>query len=366
MPSRLDRDRLIELLTRHATPGDEAQVGAVLVREWLRAGWRPRGLGAHAVLAEAPAHRDPQAPLLLVCAHMDAPGFAIHACPPATAPARGARRRAPHWALTPLGGPGLGGGTTPGWLKCAGGVMDVVIGGGHAEGGDADDAEDACPPIFCRLRPSDTANPLAQTVRPGDRVCFAAEPRLRGNCITSPFLDNRLGCWLVAELPRLARDWTSPYRLVVAATGGEEFTGHGAAVLAHHLRPDLTIVLDATYVNAEQGVRLGGGPVLTLSDRSVLIPPARRDALLDRFARAGLPLQTEVYNTSGTDAGAFPRQGVFTPVLPLLIPTTGNHSAAETADLRDAATLLQGIRMLAETTAQPAGGPSPMVEYSRK
>ena len=100
---------------------------------------------------------------------------------------------------------------------------------------------------------------------------------------------------------------------------------------------------------------LGGGPVLTLSDRSVLISPARRDALLDRFARAGLPLQTEVYNTSGTDAGAFPRQGIFTPVLPLLIPTTGNHSAAETADLRDAATLLQAIRMLAETAASPAG-----------
>ena len=114
------------------------------------------------------------------------------------------------------------------------------------------------------------------------------------------------------------------------------------------MRPALTIVLDATYQNRAQRVEMGQGPVLTLSDRSVLIPPAWRDRLLAGFARAGIPLQTEVYNYSGTDARAFPLQGVFTPVLPLLIATTGNHTPRETADLRDAEHVLRAIRCLAE------------------
>jgi putative aminopeptidase FrvX len=342
MPNRAEPDRalLAGLLACHATPGDEAEVRDLLEQRWRRARWPVRRLGDFAVLATAPHPPDSRAPLLLVCAHMDSPGYAVHALPRGT-PRR--RLRSPAWPLTALGGPAFPGATAAGRLKCAAGLVPVTLRQAPAAPG----ADDGTPAIVCTAPPAD-APQLLPSVRHGDRVCFAASPVIEGDRIVAPFLDNRLGCWIVAELPRLAARWRAGFRIVVAATSAEEFTGHGAAVLAHHLRPDLTLVIDATYANPEQQVVLGGGPVLTLSDRSVLISPARREALAGAFARAAIPLQTEVYNFSGTDARAFPLQGVFTPVLPLLIATTGNHTPRETADLRDAATLLRAIRLLAE------------------
>jgi putative aminopeptidase FrvX len=46
-------------------------------------------------------------------------------------------------------------------------------------------------------------------------------------------------------------------------------------------------------------------------------------------------LQTEVYNYSGTDARAFPHQGLPAPVYALLLPTRGNHTPTETAHVAD-------------------------------
>ena len=134
---------------------------------------------------------------------------------------------------------------------------------------------------------------------------------------------------------------------MLGATACEELGGFGAPVLARHVQPDLVIVLDATYAAPEQNVQLGNGPVLTLSDASVLLSPARRDQVAKLLSDADVPLQTEVYNFSGTDARAFPHQGLACPILPLLLATTGNHSPRETADLRDANQLIQTIELLA-------------------
>jgi len=113
------------------------------------------------------------------------------------------------------------------------------------------------------------------------------------------------------------------------------------------VQPDLVLCLDATYEAPEQGVRLGEGPVLTLSDASVLLSPATRDRVRAWFEKQGLPLQTEVYNFSGTDSRAFPLHGLPCPVLPLLLATRGNHSPVETADRRDVETLLAALRRFA-------------------
>jgi putative aminopeptidase FrvX len=99
--------------------------------------------------------------------------------------------------------------------------------------------------------------------------------------------------------------------------------------------PDLVVCLDATYEAPEQGVCLGKGPVLTLSDASVLLSVEVRDRVLAWAEANGLPLQTEVYNYSGTDARAFPQQGLPARVLPVLLPTRGNHTPVETASVAD-------------------------------
>ncbi|MEI8242163.1 MAG: hypothetical protein WCI17_02730 [bacterium] len=328
-PAMLDTRTLLKLLACHSTPGDEAEVRAVLEHRWHAAGLRTTRLGDYAALAAAP-RRGRALPVLLITAHMDSPGFSVDRLP-----AAGGRSAA---GLTRLGGAAFTGNHAAGVLKTASGRTPVRIRKHRQAGGEAD--------YSCQ--PATPATRLPADLRHGDRVCFACQPVIDGNGIASPFLDNRLGCWLLAELaPRLAAGKIR-YQVVLGATACEEMGGFGAPVLARHVQPDLAIVLDATYEAAAQNVRPGRGPVLTLSDASVLLSPARRDEVCAMFAAAGIPLQTEVYNFSGTDARAFPHQGLACPVLPLLLATTGNHSPRETADLRDASHLAEALAVLVQ------------------
>ena len=325
----LTRATLLELLACHGTPGDESEVRVVLERAWRAAGLRIECCGDYAVCAAAPARG--RQPVLLICAHMDSPGFAVDRVSVA-----GVRCGAA--GLTRLGHPSFNGARVAGVLKTRGGRTPVVI-RRRRRGGEDD--------FLCA--PAPPARRLPGDLDHGDRVCFAGAPEVAGDIVAAPFLDNRLGCWLLAEVAPLIAGWRGTHRVVLGATAAEEMGGFGAAVLARQVAPDLAIVLDATYEAPAQGVRLGGGPVLTLSDASVLLSPARRDGIRACLAAAGVPLQTEVYNYSGTDARAFPYQGLACPVLPLLLPTTGNHTPRETADLRDAAHLLTALAALART-----------------
>ena len=324
-----DIAKLLQLLTCHSTPGDEAEVRAVLERHWRAAGLRITGLGETAVMATLPRPAGKK-PVLLITAHMDSPGFAIDRLP-----ATAARKSAA--GLTRLGGAAFTGRHVAGVLKTRSGKTPVIIRRLRRQDGELDYL---CTPTPATCWPDDLCH--------GDRVCFASQSACEGQLLAAPFLDNRLGCWMLAELaPQLAA-WKSRYQIVLGATACEELGGFGAPVLARHVQPDLVIVIDATYEAPEQQVRLGGGPVLTLSDASILLSPSRRDQVRALLAAAHVPLQTEVYNFSGTDARAFPHQGLACPVLPLLLATTGNHSPRETTDLRDAKALLNAIACLAK------------------
>ena len=57
-------------------------------------------------------------------------------------------------------------------------------------------------------------------------------------------------------------------------------------------------------------------------------------------------MQTEVYNYSGTDSKAFPHQGLPCPVLPILVPTIGNHGPAEEVDCRDVLATVAAVKAL--------------------
>jgi putative aminopeptidase FrvX len=325
----LNRDTLRQLLACHSTSGDEAEVRDVLVQAWQRAGLNVTHLGEYAVHASLPARS--RKPILLITAHMDSPGFTIDRM-------KIAGGRAGSAGMTSLGHPSMAADRVAGVLKtCDGQHTPVTIRKIRRRGGEVD----------FRCEPVAPARRLPEALGHGDRVCYASAPEFDGDQISSPFLDNRLGCWLLAELaPRIAA-WKSRWQIVLGATSSEEMGGMGAPVLARQVRPDFVIVLDATYEALDQDVRLGNGPVLTLSDASVLLSPARRDRVKKVLATAGVALQTEVYNYSGTDARAFPQQGLASPVLALLLATTGNHSPRETADLRDAEHLVAALEILA-------------------
>lgn len=321
------------LLACHSTPGDEGEVAAVLTQVWTRAGWQVTRHGQYALSATRPVGAPPgkgRRPRVLVCAHMDSPGFAVECI------------RDGQLRLITLGGTSVETPTVATVLKTRAGKFPLELRRRAREGRGQDHFYAPVPD---------------GSVDFGDRACFAAAPRFaaRAGTVTSPFLDNRLGCALLCDLAeRLTATASRPGRrrgaaapppveLVLGATGCEEMGGFGAPVLARAVQPDLVICLDATYEAPAQGVFRGRGPVLTLSDNSVLLSPAVRDRLQQWFQARGFPLQTEVYNYSGTDSRAFPHAGLSCPVLPLLIATRGNHTRQESANLRDYDTLLAAL-----------------------
>ena len=323
---------LQRLIDCHSTPGDEGDVRDVLESCWRASGWRTERLGEYAAVARSCAEKTSR-PVLLVCAHMDSPGYAVDRLMSVASPHSCFVR----FGVTELGGPDFTG-KTEAVLKTARGRFPGFLLTVPKSDGETDQ-------VF-ELTSDDASGAEA---RQGDRVCFSvAKAGQEGSLVQGPFLDNRLGCRMLTQLAEEARAWRTDYEIVLGATASEELCGFGARVLAAHVRPDLVIVLDTTYEADDQGVRLGGGPVLTLSDTSVLLSPALRDRVLELAARAGVPLQTEVYNFSGTDARAFPQQGLACPVLPLLLPTRGNHGPVETADLRDLEAWPKAIRAVAE------------------
>lgn len=299
---------LQKLLRAHATSGDETEVFDLLEGYWRDAGWQTERFGHYARVARRPPVL-PNAPTVLICAHADSVGFAI------SNDAGGVEK---------LGSPDCSGRVEV-ILKTRKGKFPGSISRGSFK---FDNVDDAARADLC----------------PGDRLCYNPDPdggnvffELDGSRLTAPFLDNRAGCYLLTRLAQrlapLPGDFP-PCNIMLGVTAFEEFDSDGAYVLAAQTRPDAVIVLDTTYDDDDIAVKCGGGPVLTVVDDSVCVPLRLRDLLLSETQKRGLPLQLEV--TEGmTDARAFPKAGIWGPVLPLLIPTQGNHSPEETLDMND-------------------------------
>lgn len=306
------------LLQCHSTPGDEDEVAAILLKTWRDNGLETGVLGRYAIWARYREHSGK--PVLLVCAHMDSPGYAVD-------------RFGDGWiGVTPLGDAKFDGESTPVRVKHSSGETRCMLWrvvDGLKEGSDD-----------FRLSEGVHADH-------GDRVCFDVEPMLDKKVLDAPFLDNRVGCWVTCEVSARISEWDSEYDVVVAATALEELRGFGADVLASHIGADAVVVVDATYESEEQRVLLDHGPTLTLSDNSVVVGMRTRDAMLAYFREAGVKLQTEVYNYCGTDSGSFPRQGLKAPVAAILIPSRGNHSPHEYVDICDITETVKAVQLLA-------------------
>jgi putative aminopeptidase FrvX len=309
----LHKQFLSDLISCHSTPGDEDEVASLLLDHWRANNWQCRSHGRYAISARSNIWQEDR-PTLLISAHMDSPGFIVQSIRDDCAAAV---------SLGSIASANAAGASV--LVKTATGKvpaqLEITL----------DDPELFL--LYCQ-------KPLAR----GDRACFTPEITLTPQGISAPFLDNRLGCHQLAVLasnfaPGAPGTKQQELNIVLAATAQEEFTGFGAAVLARSLAADLVICLDATYENPKQGVHLGQGPVLTLSDNSVLISKEQCECLQLLCQDWELPLQTEIYNFSGTDARAFPQQGLSVPVYPILLPSKGNHSPQEEASWADISAL---------------------------
>ncbi|WP_425484602.1 M42 family metallopeptidase [Kroppenstedtia pulmonis] len=129
--------------------------------------------------------------------------------------------------------------------------------------------------------------------------------------ILAKALDNRLGCYLALEVLRRIKEETHPNTLIAGATVQEEVGLRGATTAPYAVEPDIAIALDVGIAQDGPGSgnpdspRLGGGPLITFLD-ATMIPNVRfRNLVMETADEHQIPVQVDTMMGGGTDAGKF-------------------------------------------------------------
>lgn len=181
------------------------------------------------------------------------------------------------------------------------------------------------------------------TIREDDRICFRPKFQLAGNILEATFLDNRIGCFMLAKVAETFSEWEMKYNLVLAVSSSEETTGDGANKLAEDIDADIVIVLDTTY--EEKDVLLGNGAVLTLKDDGLQLDDKIATKIIELITGNGIKIQTE--STYGyTDTVSFVDSSNASLIISLLIAQKNNHSFFEQIDIRDIDSYFDALKTL--------------------
>ncbi len=163
--------------------------------------------------------------------------------------------------------------------------------------------------------------------------CLLGDNRVRAKA-----LDDRVGCSALVEI--LQRQY--PVTLIAAFTVQEEVGLRGARVAAFGKDIDLALVLEATMAfdvpdskPHETVTYLGGGPALTIMDRTLIADPALLASLRKTARERKIPYQLRRTGTGGTDGGAIHLTEDGIPTVVMAVPCRYLHSPASVIELSD-------------------------------
>ncbi len=172
----------------------------------------------------------------------------------------------------------------------------------------------------------------------GDIAVYHEEPIVDDVKITSPYLDDRIGCYFMIEALKQLKD--CKYDLYLVFTVQEEVGLRGAITSAYTVNPDYGIAFDVT---GEYGTpdadkmpqKMFGGACIKIKDASLICAPKMVKFIKDVADKNDINHQLEILNAGGTDAGAIQktRGGVLSGGIS--IATRYIHSMNETCALSD-------------------------------
>ena len=176
-------------------------------------------------------------------------------------------------------------------------------------------------------------------VKRGDYVAFDTEPlHLGDNAFSGKALDDRVGCYILAEL--LKEDL--PISVWGVFTVQEEIGLRGAGPAAYKIKPSLALILETTtaadvveYEEHFHATSLGKGPVLTLMDASFVAHKKVLDFLISVAETNKIPYQFRRFTQAGTDAGKISLTAEGVPAGVISTPCRYLHSPVSLINLED-------------------------------
>lgn len=179
-------------------------------------------------------------------------------------------------------------------------------------------------------------------VQVGDLVVYDRKPViLQDRYITGRALDNRTGCFIVAEVLRRLSKEDVKVGVYIASTVNEETNMGGAYFAAAGVKPTCAIACDVTFAtdyphvdkNKHGDITLEGGPVIA---KGAPINIKLNQLLLQSSERLEMDIQYELTpRMTGTDADRMRLTGKGVPVALVSLPLRYMHSPVETASIQD-------------------------------
>lgn len=176
-------------------------------------------------------------------------------------------------------------------------------------------------------------------VKVGDAAVYDTATHAAAGRIISPYLDDRIACLVL--LMAMERLEAADNDLYFVFSVQEEVGCRGAKTAAWAIDPDYGIAVDVTGADDEPGSKhmasslCGKGAAVKVMDRSVICAPALVEKLMALGAEKGIPVQRDVLQFGGTDAGPIQatRAGVYAGGIS--IPCRYTHTPTELVDQGD-------------------------------
>ncbi len=194
--------------------------------------------------------------------------------------------------------------------------------------------------LFIDIGASSRDEAIDMGVSEGSMAVFDTPFVLQGSRILGKAFDDRIGCFMLLEILRKARE--IPVNIIGVFSIQEEVGLRGARALSMILDADYAIALESTAAADTPGIpeydystRLGRGPAITIADKAAISHPGLVRLLVNIAKRDSIPYQFKGRMVGGTDASAYQyvRRGI--PSTTISVPSRYIHTACSVADISD-------------------------------
>lgn len=155
-------------------------------------------------------------------------------------------------------------------------------------------------------------------------------------------LDDRAGCAVLIRVLERIRNEMLEATVAANFAVAEEVGLRGAQTAAYRIEPHVALAIETTIAADVPGVRpsrqltrMGGGPALTVADRSVIADRRVVETLIEAADAENIPYQYKLPAFGGTDAGAIQRSRGGVRVGVVSVPARYIHSPFSILDLSD-------------------------------
>ncbi len=176
-------------------------------------------------------------------------------------------------------------------------------------------------------------------VKIGDYATFETEyERLSENTVKAKAIDDRAGCAVLMELIKKPQKYDTYFCFAAQ----EEVGLRGARLVAHRIKPDIALVIEATSCSDIMGFEpheyvtvMGGGAAVTFMDRGTIVDDELRKRIYEMGKSENIPVQYKCSTAGGNDAARIHLAADGVKTASISLPCRYLHSAASVISLSD-------------------------------